>query len=237
MVHWEVTGAQLRVTLRSSALVFLTANVYALIHLLTLFWCDSARLTGSTVNLSFLTLTWAFDSRICKSSYLRDLSGTIGHLVVSRFWRSFFLTSYHLFFHMLNTLLSNYLSSSWPTLSTMRSAYALSSHDLRLLLLLGSLIQYSIWRSSTGIIHWIIHLISSNWWLILVLNCLITSISTLSRFWFIATRSHLTSTLTLPRGRWDSVRCSPIVGWTHVLSTIQVVAGTSIRINGVITRL
>lgn len=231
-----MTGAQLRVTLRSSALVFLTANVYALIHFLTLFWGDSARLTGGTVNLTFLTLTRAFDSRICKSSYLWDLSGTIGHLVVSRFWRSFFLTSHHLFFHVLNTLLSNYLSSSWATLSTVRSAYALSSYDLRLLLLLGSLIQYSIWRSSTGIIHWIIHLIS-NWWLILVLNCLIASISTFSRFWFIATRSHLTSTLTLPRCRWDSVSCGPIVGWTYVLSTIQIVAGSSIRINGVITRL
>ena len=107
-----MTGAQFRVSLRSSALIFLAANVYALIHFLTLLWGDSARLTGITVNLTFLTLTRAFDSRIGKSSYLWDLSGTIGHLVVSRFWSSLFLNSYHLFFHVLNTLLGNYLSSS-----------------------------------------------------------------------------------------------------------------------------
>ena len=230
-----MAGAQFRVSLRSSALIFLTSNVYALIHFLTLLRGDSARLTGITVNLTFLTLTRAFDSRIGKSSYLWDLSGTISHLVVSRFWSSLFLSSYHLFFHVLNTLLSNYLSSSWATLSTMRSAYALSSYGLRLLLLLGSLIQYSIWRSSTGIVHWIIHLIS-NWRLILVLNCLIASIPTFSRFWFIAPRSHLTSRLTLPRGRRDSVSSS-IGGWAHVLSTIQIVTSSSIGINGMITRL
>ena len=106
-----MAGAQFRVSLRSSALIFLTSNVYALIHFLTLLRGDSARLTGITVNLTFLTLTRAFDSRIGKSSYLWDLSGTISHLVVSRFWSSLFLSSYHLFFHVLNTLLSNYLSS------------------------------------------------------------------------------------------------------------------------------
>jgi len=105
-----MTSTQFGVSLRGATLVFLTSDVYALIHFLTLFWGDSARLTGITVDLTFLTLTGAFYSRVGKCSYLWNLSGAIGHLVVSRFWSAFFLSSYHLFFHVLNTLLSNYLS-------------------------------------------------------------------------------------------------------------------------------
>jgi len=228
-----MTSAQFWVTLRGSALVFLAPNVYALIHFLTLFRGDSARLTWGTVYLTFLTLTRAFDSRVGESSYLWNLGGAVRHLVVSWFGSSLFLTSYHLFFHMLNTLLGNYLSSSWATLSSMRSAYALRL--LRCLLqMIGSLFQYSIGGTPTGIVHRIIHLIS-NWGYILVLYRLIASVSTLSRFWFVTTTSHLASRLTLPRCRGDSV-CAT-VSWTYVLSAAQIVAGSSVGINGMIARL
>lgn len=118
-------------------------------------------------------------------------------MIISRFRSSLFLTTNHLFFHMLDTLLSNNLAPCWSTLSTMWSSNTLRL--LRWLLkVLRSLIQNSIGWSSNSVTHRIIHLIT-NRWNVLILNGLVTSINTLPRFRFVASTSHLTSRLTLSR--------------------------------------
>jgi len=120
-----MAGAQFGVTLGGSTLIFLTAHIYALIHLLTLLWRDSSGLAGGAVDLTFLTLSRAFDSGVGECSNLRNLSCAVRHLVVSRLWSALFLASYHLFFHMLNTLLRNNLSPGRTALATVWRADAL----------------------------------------------------------------------------------------------------------------
>ena len=99
--------------------------------------------------------------------------------------------------------------------------------------MLGSLIQNSIRRTSTGIVHRIIDLIS-NWRYILVLDRLIASVSALTRLWLVATTSHLTSRLALPRCRRYSISS---VGRAYVLGAVQIVTGGTIGVDSVITRL
>lgn len=101
--------------------------VYWLIHFLILFWsyCSWLRSTCSWLS-SVLAGSWWFNPIIWHLWwnwwYLGCIVGL--HLIISRFWSSSSIFLSNLFFHMLNTLLGNDLSSSWSTLTSIWSFWS-----------------------------------------------------------------------------------------------------------------